>query len=158
MDILILRDSKGNVFILDLDDVAELILFIRRPSIWIDRYLENKDCNIQILRYPTTTPSSNGQRRFFVIHVKILGATLSGWMHSIMMKQVVDGKHVSLQVEQYENNLNECLWLSIFLGGWLVGKAHMLHMLIDLEEKCFSPFKLYQRLAVWWVGWAFFIL
>lgn len=72
------------------------------------------------------------------------------WVDGAHMKQVVDGTHASPQVEQYENNLNECLWLS---REWLVGKAHML---IDLEEKCFSPFKLYQRLAVWWVGWAFF--
>ena len=54
---------------------------------------------------------------------KILGVTLSGWMHSIMMKQVVDGTHASRQVEQYENNLNECLWLSNFFGGMASGEC-----------------------------------
>jgi len=64
---------------------------------------------------------------------------------------------LSLQVEQYENNLNECLWLSIFLGGMASGDMlHMLHMLIVLEEKCFnhlSYIKGWHRLAAWWVGW-----
>ena len=32
---------------------------------------------------------------------------------------------VSPQVEQYENNLNECLWLSIFWGGMASGGKHI---------------------------------
>lgn len=47
------------------------------------------------------------------------------------MKQVVDGKHVSPQVEQYENNLNECLWLSIFVGGMASGESTYAYICLE---------------------------
>lgn len=149
IDILILRDSKGNVFILLMMLRSQSSLFGDLQLSWIDRYFENKDCNIQILKYPITHPVAMENEDSLW---STWNSYKSLWVDGAHMKQVVDGTHASPQVEQYENNLNECLWLSIFSGGWLVGKAHMLHMLIDLEEKCFNHL-LYQRLAVWWVGW-----
>lgn len=80
-DSLILRDSKGNVFILDLDDVAELILFIRRPSICHELIgiLKTKTATYRSWNILPPDPVAMENEDSLVIHVKFLQVTLSGW-------------------------------------------------------------------------------